>query len=133
MTDWNAYLNERINRDPVKERFEERLPNISPELKAAVEELRRIETNIATVDLLRGKYQTYWQLPNGGFDTFKLARLHFIRAKRYPFHIPDFIIGFSYMLGEGLAHEKDRDFNQREPTTVEEATRLAIDELSYLL
>lgn len=133
MTDWNAYLNERINRDPARERFEERLPTISPELNAAVEELRQIERNVATVEMLAGKYETYWQLPNGGSSTFKLARLHFIKAKRYPLHIPDFIVGFSYMLGEGLTHEKDRDFQQREPTTVQEATKIAIDELSYLL
>lgn len=133
MTDWNEHFLEIINHDPAKARFEERLPTISPELKAGVEELRKIEANVATVDLLRGRYETYWQLPNSGFDTYTTARMHFIRAKRYPFQIPDFKIGFWYQVGEGLMYERNNDFKEREPITVEDATMETLKELKHLL
>ncbi|TDW20445.1 hypothetical protein EV128_12575 [Rhizobium azibense] len=129
MTDWNAYLEELINLDTWPKRFEERYLQTTPEVKAGIEELRQIEANVATVQLLKGRYEVRYQIPTPKSS----ARLFFIRARRYPFHLMDFLVIFSYVVGDGLTHEVNKDFKQREPVTIEEATKRALDELKYIL
>ncbi|MBX4911326.1 hypothetical protein HJA82_28870 [Rhizobium bangladeshense] len=128
MTDWNADFEKIITRDNWRNRFNERWPNTTPEVRAGYTELASIESNVATVRLLTGKYEAIYQIP----FVNNSVRLSFIRPRRLPFHIPDFLITLSYIVSQGgLQHEKGT--NEYEPVTVEEATRLVLEELKHLL
>ncbi|MGO6709055.1 hypothetical protein [Rhizobium johnstonii] len=129
MTDWNHDFEQILARDAWQERFKQRWPDTTPAVKAGYAELSTIAANVATVRLLTGKYEAIYQIPFANNS----VRLLFIMPRRYPFHMPDFKIAFSYIVDKGgLQHEKAIGTNDYAPVTIEEATRLTLEELKHL-
>ncbi|WP_416064987.1 hypothetical protein ACK9YZ_20425 [Rhizobium sp. ZK1] len=131
MTDWNAHFNELIAVDHWRNRFEERYPQCTDEVKAGIEVLRQIEANIATVELLNNKWEALYQIPfldNSG-------RLLFVQKRRYPFHLPNFMVNFSYIVDKGGLHleRKLNGTDKWELITEEEATQVALNILKDVI
>ncbi|TCA21435.1 hypothetical protein [Rhizobium leguminosarum] len=128
MTDWNAYFDDLINRDHARERFEERYQQCTEEVKAGIEVLRQVEANVATVQLLAGKYETRYSV----IFTKNSARLDFIWKRRYPFHLPTYLATFIFTVDKGGLHHMESTDNYV-PMTVETATQTALDKLKDII